>query len=108
MFASSIQVITDLQASAAPEDRPGHFYLGEAYRRRGKEGDKATGGEAVRAGGRAAGRAAAGLARARPGAARRRRACRAAAALHRYLELAPQADDLAFVTGYLAELETPK
>jgi hypothetical protein len=32
----------------------------------------------------------------------------AAAALRRYLELAPQAEDLAFVTGYLAELETAK
>ena len=33
---------------------------------------------------------------------------RAAAALRHYLELAPQAEDLAFVTGYLSELEARK
>jgi hypothetical protein len=106
MFASSIQVIRDLQVGAPPEDAGLYnFYLGEAYRRRGKEPDKA--------------QAASFYARAvsQPGAppeawrehglalrAAGNRAA-AAAALRRYLQLAPQADDMAFVTGYLTDLE---
>jgi len=109
MFSSSIRVITDLQVGAEPEDAGLlNFYLGEAYRRRGKEGDKA---EAARL---------FALATTQPGAppaawrehglALREAGSRAeaAAALHHYLELAPQAEDLAFVTGYLSELENSR
>ena len=109
MFASSIQVFTDLQSSTAPEDQGlVHFYLGEAYRRRGKEGDRAQAAklyaEAVTQPG------APPQAWREHGLALREAGARAeaAAALHRYLELAPQADDIAFVTGYLTELETQK
>ncbi len=109
MFASSIQVISDLQAAAPPGDAGLYsFYLGEAYRQRSKQPDRVQAaqfyaravaqpgappeawrehGLALRASGERAG---------------------AAAALRRYLEMAPQADDLAFVTGYLTELETPR
>ena len=106
MFASTIQVLRDLQVGAPPEDAGLlTFYLGEAYRRRGKEPDKA---EAAKLYAQAI---------AQPGAppeawrehglALRASGYRAAAAaaLRRYLELAPQADDSAFVTGYLADLE---
>ncbi|MEO7251395.1 MAG: M48 family metallopeptidase, partial [Arenimonas sp.] len=42
MFASSIQVIRDLQVGAPREDAGLYtFYLGEAFRRRGKDTDKA-------------------------------------------------------------------
>jgi len=109
MFSSSIAVITDLQAGAAPGDAGLlDFYLGEAYRHRAKEGDKAQAAKLY------------AQAVAEPGAppqawrehglALRDAGARApaAAALHHYLELAPQAEDIAFVTGYLAELEAAK
>ena len=107
MFSSSVQVFTDLKATSPAEDGGLiDFYLGEAYRRRGKEGDKAQAAKLY------------AQATTEPGAppqawrehglmlrdAGERAA--ATAALHRYLELAPQAEDLAFVTGYLSELET--
>jgi len=109
MFSSSVQVFTDLKATSPSEDYGLlDFYLGEAYRRRGKEGDKA--------------QAAALYAQsinepgAPPSAWREHglmlrdggKRAEAASALHHYLELAPQAEDLAFVTGYLAELEASK
>jgi predicted Zn-dependent protease len=106
MFASSIQVMTDLRSAAPAADAGLYtFYLGEAHRRRGKEADRA---EAAKLYAQAVSQAGAppeawrehGLALR---AAGNRPA--AAAALRHYLELAPQADDLAFVTGYLAELE---
>ena len=109
MFASSIQVITDLQVGAPAEDAGLYtFYLGEAYRRRGKEPDKA---EAAKLYAQAVTQPGAppeawrehGLALRASG-----NRAEAAAALHRYLELAPQAEDLAFVTGYLTDLETPR
>jgi predicted Zn-dependent protease len=109
MFSSSIQVITDLQANEAAEDAGLlDFYLGEAYRRRGKEGDKAQAAKLY------------ALAVAEPGAppeawreqglALRDAGDRpaAAAALRHYVELAPQAEDLAFVNSYIAELESGK
>jgi predicted Zn-dependent protease len=109
MFSSSVQVFTDLKATSPSEDQGLlDFYLGEAYRRRGKEGDKA--------------QAASLYARSisEPGVPPQAwrehglmlrdagKRAEAASALHRYLELAPQAEDLAFVTGYLAELEASK
>ena len=109
MFASSIRVISDLQVGAAPEDAGLlSFYLGEAYRRRGKEGDKAQATKLY------------ALAVTRPGApppawrehglALRDAGDRpaAAAALRHYLELAPQAEDMDFVNSYIAELESGK
>jgi len=109
MFASSIQVISDLQLGESPDDAGLlNFYLGEAYRRRGKEGDREQAAKLY------------ALAITQPGApakawrehglALRAAGARvpAAAALRRYLELAPKADDLAFVTGYLGELEAPR
>jgi tetratricopeptide (TPR) repeat protein len=106
MFASSIQAIKDLQVGAAPEDAGLlSFYLGEAYRHRGKEPDRIEAAKQY------------ALAVTQPGAppeawrehglALRAAGSRAeaAAALHRYLDLAPQADDIAFVTGYLSDLE---
>lgn len=107
MFASSIRVIEDLQAGAPPEDAGLYsFYLGEAYRQRAKEADRVQAAKLY------------ALAITQPGAppeAWREHGLAlraignkpdAAAALRRYLELAPQAEDLAFVTGYLTELET--
>ena len=109
MFGSSIQVISDLQVGAAAEDRGLlDFYLGEAFRRRAKEGDKA---QAATLYARAVTEEGAPPAAWREhGLALRDAGDRAGAAnaLRRYLELAPQAEDAAFVTGYLAELETPK
>jgi len=109
MFSSSIQVITDLQANEATEDVGLlNFYLGEAYRRRGKEGDRAQATKLY------------ALAVTEPGAppqawreqglALRAAGDRpaAAAALRHYLELAPQAEDLAFVNSYITELESGK
>ena len=109
MYSTSIEVITDLQNGEAPEDAGLlNFYLGEAYRRRGKEGDKA---QAARLYAQAVTQPGAppqawrehGLALRDAG-----ERAPAAAALHHYLELAPQAEDLAFVTGYIAELEASK
>lgn len=109
MFASSIQVISDLRVAAPAEDAGLYtFYLGEAYRRRAKEPDRA---EAARLYAQAVSQPGAppeawrehGLALR---AAGNRPA--AAAALRRYLELAPQADDVAFVTGYLTDLESTR
>jgi predicted Zn-dependent protease len=106
MFSSSIQVISDLRKTSAGEDLGLFtFYLGEAYRRRDKPGDRAQAatlyatainepgapadawrehGLALRAAGNRAG---------------------AAAALRRYLSDRPEADDRAFVDNYLRELE---
>ena len=109
MFASSIRVISDLQVGAAPEDVGLlDFYLGEAYRQRGHAGDKA---EAARLYARAITEPGAPPAAWREhGLALRDAGYKAAAiaALQRYVELAPQAEDLAFVAGYLSELEAAK
>ena len=104
-YAASILLISELLAAAPAEDRGLlEFYLGEAYRRRADP----------------AGRTVAALHYANaialpgaPAAAWREHGLalrdaghrqQAAAALHRYLELAPDADDRAFVTRYLSEL----
>jgi tetratricopeptide (TPR) repeat protein len=107
MFASSIQVISDLRVAAPSEDAGLYtFYLGEAYRRRGKEADRA---EAATLYAQAVSQTGAppeawrehGLALRSAG----NRAA-AAAALRHYLELSPQAEDSAFVAGYLTDLES--
>lgn len=105
MYASSIQVIGDMRATAAPEDAGLYtFFMGEAHRRRGKGDDRA--------------RAAALYAEAtrQPGAppeAWREHGLAlresgqpqpAADALRRYLALAPQASDRRFIEQYLADL----
>lgn len=109
MFASSMQVIRDLQAGAPPEDAGLYtFYLGEAYRRRGKEPDKA---EAAKLYAQAVSQPGAPPEAWREHGLSLRAAGnrpQAAAALRRYLELSPQAEDLAFVAGYLADLEASR
>jgi hypothetical protein len=109
MFSSSIQVFTDLRANEAPEDVGLlDFYLGEAYRRRGKEGDKAQAAKLYALAVTEAG--APPPAWREHGLALRDAGDRAgaASALRHYLELAPQADDSAFVDSYIAELESQK
>ena len=106
MYDSSVRVITDLRQHAEPELQATYaFYEGEAYRRRGDEGDLA----------RAHALYAEAIALPSPPAAAYRehglalrdggRRAEAATALRRYLELAPAAEDAAFVRQYLAELE---
>lgn len=106
MYDTSVQVIGRLRTLCDPGVQGRYtFFLAEAHRRRGKEGDAAQAATlyaeaialpdapaaAFREHGlalRAAGQPAA-----------------AAAALQRYLELAPEAEDAAFVRHYLTELE---
>jgi regulator of sirC expression with transglutaminase-like and TPR domain len=106
MYDTSVQVIGDLRAGA-PADLQGTYayFLGEAHRRRDEPGD------AARA--RALYAEAIGLPGAPPDAWREHGlALRdqgdpagARAALARYLELAPDADDAAFVRRDLDQLE---
>ena len=106
MYDSSVRVITDLRKHAEPEMQATYaFYEGEAYRRRGDEGDLA----------RARALYAEAIALPSPPAAAHRehglalrddgRRAEAATGRRRYLELAPAAEDAAFVRQYLAELE---
>jgi len=106
MYATSIQLIGELRETAAPADRGLYtFFLGEAYRRRNKDGDhqksvtlyaEATNEpgappEAWREHGMA-------LREARQDAA-------AVSAFKRYLTYAPAAEDRAFVQSYVDSLE---
>lgn len=107
MYDSSIRAIGDLRALAEPGLQATYaFYLGEAWRRRGKDGDAA----------RAAALYAEATALPEPPAAAFRehglalraagRSGEATTALRRYLALSPDADDAAFIGQYLADLET--
>ncbi|MFA6985508.1 MAG: M48 family metalloprotease [Arenimonas sp.] len=105
MFASSIRVIGDLRETSASEDAGLFtFFLGEAHRRRNKADDRL---QAARLYAEAVNQPGAppeawrehGLALREAGQPA------AAAALHHYLELAPGAEDRAFIAVYLAELE---
>lgn len=109
MYDSSVRVITDLRALAEPGLQATYaFFEGEAYRRRAAEGDLARAhalyAEAV------------GLPDPPPAAYREHglalraqdQPAAAAAALRRYLELAPEAEDAAFMQHYLAELESAR
>ncbi len=109
MFATSIQVIGDLRRAGAAEDAGLYtFFLGEAHRRRNKDDDRIVAArlyaEAVSQPGappeawREQGLA---LREAKQPAA-------SAAALRRYLQNAPAAEDRAFIAAYLAELEMPR
>jgi predicted Zn-dependent protease len=109
MYDSSVRVIGDLRAQAEPELQATYaFFEGEAHRRRDGEGDLA----------RAHALYAEAVGLPDPPAAAHREhglALRdqgqpeaAAASLRRYLELAPEAGDAAFVQQYLAELETAR
>jgi predicted Zn-dependent protease len=106
-YDTTIQVFTELQKDAAPEYRGLYsFYLGEAHRRRGRKNDKAA----------AAAYYPQALAEpAAPAATWREQGLllrdagqteAALAALRRYLELAPAADDAAVVRHYITQLET--
>jgi len=106
MYDTSVRVISDLRALAEPGLQATYtFFLAEALRRRGKDGD------AVRA--EALYEEAVTLPDPPPGAFRehglvlRAQGERSAAAnaLRRYLELAPDAEDVAFMQQYLSELE---
>lgn len=106
MFASSIQVIGDLRETSSPQDAGLlTFFLGEAHRRRNKADDR------LKAAGLYA--EAVGQPGAPPEAWREHglalreagQLAASAAALHRYLELVPGAEDRAFIRAYLAELE---
>lgn len=105
-YAASILVVTELLAEAPMQDHGVlEFYLGEAYRRRA---DPEGRNEAARHYATAIALPGAPPAAWREhGLALRAAGNRsdAATALHRYLELAPDASDRAFVTRYLAELE---
>ena len=106
MYSSSIQVISDLRKSGASEEAGLYtFFLGEAHRRRNKNDDRA---QAARFYAEAVTEPDAppdawrehGLALRETG-----NRIASAAALHRYLELSPAAEDRAFIANYLAELE---
>lgn len=105
MYASSIQVIGDLRATAAPGDAGLYtFFMGEAHRRRGKGDDRA---RAIALYAQATGQPGAppqawrehGLALRESG-----QSAAAADALRRYLALAPRASDRRFIEQYLADL----
>lgn len=106
MYSTSVEAIGSL-LTTAPAEQSGlySFFLGEAYRRRNKPGDRELANQSYAA------------AVAQPGAppeAWREQglalktagdAAAARSALRRYLELEPQAQDRAFVERYLQELE---
>lgn len=106
MYSTSVQVIGDLR-ELAPSDARGlyTYYLGEAHRRRGKADDTAQSdtlfAEAVAEPG-APPEAWRALGLAARDAGRRGEA---ATALRRYLALAPDADDRAFIVADLQQLE---
>jgi predicted Zn-dependent protease len=106
MYDTSLRVIADLRALAEPDLRGLYtFALAEAHRRRGKEGDARQAGalyaEAVeQPGAPPAAHREHGLVRRASGDTEG-----AARSLARYLALAPDAEDAAFVRQYLNELE---
>ena len=106
MFSSSIQVIGDLRNRAERSDAGLYtFFLGEAYRRRNKDGDR---GLAAKFYAQATEQPGAPPAAWREhGLALRDAGNRpeAARALQHYLELSPMADDRAFIANYLVDLE---
>ena len=107
MYDTSVQVIGRLRGLAALDTQGRYtFFLAEAHRRRGKEGDAAQAAalyaEAVAlADVPAAAFREHGLALRTAG-----RPAEAAAALDHYLQLAPEAEDAAFVRQWLNELES--
>ena len=106
MYATSVQVIGDLRVLAPADERGLYtYYLGEAHRRRGKADDAAQAdalfADAVtEPGAPAEAWRALGLA-ARDAGHR----AEATTALRRYLALAPDADDRAFIVADLQQLE---
>ena len=109
MYSSSIQVITDLRKSGTPDNAGLYsFFLGEAYRRRNKNGDRV-----IAAGLYAQSVTEPGVppdAWREHGLALREEGRRGAAAiaLHHYLDLSPRAEDHEFIANYLAEMETTR
>lgn len=107
MYDTSVRVIGDLRALAEPDLEATYtFFLAEAFRRRGKDGD------AIRA--QSLYEEAVALPSPPPAAFREHgMALRAqgdrrgaTAAFHRYIALAPDAGDAAFVRQYLSEMES--
>lgn len=107
MYDTSVRVIGDLRVLAEPELQATYtFYLAEALRRRGKDGDAARA-EALYEDAVSLPDPPAGAFREHGLALRAQGERKAAAtALRRYLELAPEAEDAAFMQQYLSELET--
>ncbi|MBW8368875.1 MAG: hypothetical protein K0M70_13575, partial [Arenimonas sp.] len=106
MYDTSVRVIGDLRALADPELEATYtFFLAEAFRRRGRDGDAARA-QALYEEAVALPDAPAGAFR-EHGMALRAQGDRdgAGAAFQRYLALAPEAGDAAFVRQYLAEME---
>jgi predicted Zn-dependent protease len=107
MYDTSVRVIADLRAQAEPDLQGLYsFALAEAHRRRGKDGDAAQAEalyiEAARLpGAPAASHRELGIAQRGHGDN-----AAAAASFRRYLELAPDAEDAAFIRHYLTELES--
>lgn len=105
---TSIRMISDLRADAAPDDSGlFDFYLAQAYRQRRGDGDADKARQLYAASVHEAGAPAAAWREV--GLDLRQQGQRAAAldALRRYLALAPQADDRAFIAQYIAQLEKP-
>lgn len=106
MYDTSVQVIGRLRGLGGPEVQGRYtYFLAEAHRRRGKDGDLAQAAtlyaEAITlADAPAAAFREHGLALRAAG-----QPVEAAAALRHYLDLAPEAEDAAFVRHYLTELE---
>jgi regulator of sirC expression with transglutaminase-like and TPR domain len=106
MYDTSIQVFEELRQQAEPELQANYvFFLGEAFRRRGKPGDSARA-EALYEEAIALPDPPAAAFR-EHGMALRAQGLRAesAAALSEYLTRSPEAEDAAFVRQYLAEME---
>lgn len=106
MYDTSVQVIGDLRALADPGLQATYaFFLAEALRRRGKDGDAARA-QALYEEAVALPDPPAGALR-EHGMALRAQGDRkgAGAAFQRYLTMAPEAGDVAFVRQYLAEME---
>jgi len=106
MYDTSVQVIGRLRGLGDPDVQGRYtFFLAEAHRRRGKDGDAA---QAAALYAQAVSLADAPAAAFREHGLSLRAAgqpTEAAKALRRYLELAPEAEDAAFVRHYLTELE---
>ena len=105
-YDTTIQVITDLAASATADQKGLYtFYLAEAYRRRNKNDDLVT---ASRLHARAIEQSGAPAEAWREYGMDQRAAGNwklAATSLRQYLDTQPAADDRAFIEAYLAELE---
>ncbi|MEO7478421.1 MAG: M48 family metalloprotease [Lysobacteraceae bacterium] len=105
-YDTSIQLLNDLRDGAA-EDSMGTltFYLAQAYRQRRGDGDAAKAEALYHEAAMHADAPAAAWREVGLDLRQKNQPTAAIGAFHRYLELAPQANDRAFIEQYLAELE---